>query len=60
MNESIKKTLCTYFLVGNCTAGGSCNFLHEKADSKSVLCRFVNTEEGCKYGESCIFSHGLV
>ena len=50
---------CKFFQVGACTAGASCRFSHERADSPlrlRTLCKFY-AQGYCANGDACPFSH---
>ncbi|KAB5515886.1 hypothetical protein DKX38_026534 [Salix brachista] len=51
-------SLCIYFMRGFCSRGSQCLFSHS-AQAKRVPCKFFFTLQGCRYGETCSFSHAL-
>ena len=55
-------TPCRFFQIGTCTAGASCQFLHER-DAKApqvrlaARCKFFFERGFCAHGSACAFSH---
>ena len=46
---------CRFFQLGNCTKGENCPFKH----GAKKICHFINTPNGCKNGDECLFSHDI-
>ncbi|XP_058762358.1 DExH-box ATP-dependent RNA helicase DExH8-like [Vicia villosa] len=49
---------CVYFIRGFCSRGSSCSFLHT-FQAKRPQCKFFFSLQGCRNGESCVFSHDM-
>ncbi|KAK1293103.1 Zinc finger CCCH domain-containing protein 31 [Acorus calamus] len=52
-------SLCKFFIRGLCNRGDQCAFSHS-LQAKRPVCKFFSTFQGCRYGDSCFFSHDNV
>jgi hypothetical protein len=50
--------VCVYFLNGYCNRGGQCTFTHTLQSTRPA-CKFFASSQGCRNGESCLFSHAM-
>ncbi|KAH9730442.1 DExH-box ATP-dependent RNA helicase DExH8 [Citrus sinensis] len=50
--------LCVYFINGSCNRGTGCPFSHS-LQAKRPACKFFYSLQGCRNGDSCVFSHDL-
>ncbi|KAL0641151.1 hypothetical protein Bca4012_102947 [Brassica carinata] len=48
--------VCVYFLNGFCNRGDQCAFSHTLQSTRPA-CKFFASLQGCRNGESCMFSH---
>ncbi|ESQ39418.1 hypothetical protein EUTSA_v10001290mg [Eutrema salsugineum] len=48
--------VCVYFLNGFCNRGDQCTFSHTLQSTRPA-CKFFASFQGCRNGESCLFSH---
>lgn len=48
--------LCVYFINGSCNRGSGCPFSHS-LQAKRPACKFFFSLQGCRNGDSCVFSH---
>ncbi|XP_042061602.1 DExH-box ATP-dependent RNA helicase DExH8-like isoform X3 [Salvia splendens] len=48
--------LCRYFVNGLCNRGIQCPFSHS-LQAKRPICKFVFSLQGCRYADSCFYSH---
>ncbi|MEN2499197.1 MAG: hypothetical protein MHMPM18_003430, partial [Marteilia pararefringens] len=49
-----------YFLIGKCSKGSSCQFLHEESGnnySEEKICKYFLAGKKCVYGKSCWYKH---
>ncbi|CAH2057623.1 unnamed protein product [Thlaspi arvense] len=54
--EGREVPVCVYFLKGVCNRGDQCTFSHT-LESTRPACKFFASLQGCRNGESCVFSH---
>ncbi|KAK4717475.1 hypothetical protein R3W88_015813 [Solanum pinnatisectum] len=52
-------SLCKFFLRGLCNRGPDCSFSHSSS-AKRPECRFFFSLQGCRNGDSCLFTHDSV
>ncbi|GMH20442.1 hypothetical protein Nepgr_022283 [Nepenthes gracilis] len=50
--------LCKFFLKGLCKRSTNCLFSHS-LQAKRPVCKFFTSLQGCRYGDSCSFSHDV-
>ncbi|XP_004290791.1 PREDICTED: zinc finger CCCH domain-containing protein 31 [Fragaria vesca subsp. vesca] len=48
--------VCIYYINGFCKWGSECRFSHSLKGQRTP-CKFFYTLQGCRNGESCLFSH---
>ncbi|XP_057509428.1 DExH-box ATP-dependent RNA helicase DExH8 [Actinidia eriantha] len=48
--------LCTFFVKGLCSRGNQCSFSHS-LQAKRPVCKFFFSLQGCRNGDTCVFSH---
>lgn len=56
-----RKGLCHYWRKGACKGGMDCPFAHHYVPPppkrEKPKCRWLSTEEGCRFGDKCRYSH---
>ncbi|XP_057424207.1 DExH-box ATP-dependent RNA helicase DExH8 [Lotus japonicus] len=55
-NFHVNEETCVYFIRGSCNRGNYCPFSHS-LQAKRPQCKFFLSLQGCRNGESCLFSH---
>lgn len=47
-------------MIGRCTAGDACKFIHVYDAQKVPLCEFAFEEGACPDGKGCMFRHAYL